>query len=67
MRVKMLEDAQGSPDGAHVYPYEGGKVYEVGDDLGNAFIAEGVAEVSKAKQAAAPEENKQDAGPQEDK
>ncbi len=44
MRVKMLQDAPGSPDGVTVNEYSEGVVYEVTDDLGNAFVAENFAE-----------------------
>lgn len=44
MRVKMLEDAPGSPDGVTVVKYDDGVVYEVSDALGVVFIANGHAE-----------------------
>ena len=40
MRVKMLVDAPGSPDGVTVLDYTEGTVYDVPDDLGNVFLAE---------------------------
>lgn len=67
MRVKMKDDAPGSPDGVIVNQYAAGDVYEVTEDLGNAFLAEGLAEETKAKPTAEPGEDKQDAGPDEDK
>jgi len=79
MRVKMLEDAPGSPDGVNVLEYAGGKVYEVNDDLGNVFVNEGLAKVDESTTEPEPEPaiepdgadtedlTKQDAGPSENK
>lgn len=44
MRVKMLVDAPGSPDGITVLDYAEGTVYDVPDDLGDVFLNEEVAE-----------------------
>lgn len=44
MRVKMLEDAPGSPDGVTVNEYDEGVVYEVSDALGVVFVREGFAD-----------------------
>lgn len=71
MRVKMLKDAPGSPDGIHVNEYAKGNVYEVTDSLGDAFIGAKLAKLDKPEPAPAPkpvaEESKQDAGPEENK
>lgn len=60
MKVKMLVDAPGSPDGVTVNEYAEGDVYDVSDDLATAFLAEGFAEQvpAKGKQGAGPAENK---------
>lgn len=77
MRVKMLEDTPGSPDGVNVLEYAAGKVYEVNDDLGNAFVNEGLAKIDESTPAPEPESEpdgadtedltKQDTGPSENK
>lgn len=43
MRVKMLVDAPGSPDGVTVNEYTEGEVYEVTESLAAAFVANGLA------------------------
>lgn len=60
MRVKMLWDAPGSPDGIHVYRYENGKLYDVTDSLGNAFIESGAAKVDKGKSEPEPDPGEQE-------
>jgi hypothetical protein len=72
MKVRMLRDAPGSPDGVTVNQYANGEVYEVTESLGDAFLAEGFAEAYKdvpapvvvppapAPKATAPQENKSD-------
>lgn len=47
MRVKMLTDAPGSPDGVTVNEYSKGEVYEVTDSLGTVFIEQGLAEATE--------------------
>lgn len=60
MRVKMLKDAPGSPDGIHVNEYAKGNVYEVTESLGGAFVDANLAKLDKpaTKQDTGPEENK---------
>jgi len=41
MKIKMLETRLGSPDGVSVLSYAEAEQYEVPDDLGQAFLAEG--------------------------
>ena len=78
MRVKMLKDAPGSPDGITVNEYLKGDVYEVTNSLGAAFIAQGAAQSDQTKKPAldggvdgdaaeANAEAKMDAGPSENK
>ncbi len=43
MKVKMLTNKRGSPDGLAVKTYEGGKVYKLPKELALAFIQMGVA------------------------
>lgn len=67
-KVKMLQDAPGSPDGITVKDYLKGREYDLPADLANAFLAEDLAEEvvkavpTKPKPAAnkksAPVENK---------
>lgn len=52
MRIKMLTDAPGSPDGIQINEYLDGKVYEVTADLGATFIEAGFAEADKTKKPA---------------
>ncbi len=63
----MLTDAPGSPDGIRIQQFAAGETYDVGDDLGATFLAEGLAEApraaapkppAKASKRAAPLENK---------
>ncbi|MDR5730101.1 MAG: hypothetical protein RB191_22035 [Terriglobia bacterium] len=80
MRVKMLVDAPGSPDGVTVLDYTEGVVYDVPDDLGNVFLAEKFAAKTRESVTAEPEpepevedahepepETKLGAGPEENK
>jgi hypothetical protein len=41
VKIKMLEDAPGSPDGIHVQDYENGVEYDVPDRLGEVFVQYG--------------------------
>lgn len=43
MRVKMLTDAPGSPDGVTVNEYSQDDVYNVADQLGAVFVDHGLA------------------------
>lgn len=52
MNIKMLETRLGTVDGFTVREYVKGDQYEVGADLGAAFVGEGCAEEIKAKPAA---------------
>lgn len=56
MRVKMLTDAPGSPDGVTVNQYAEGEIYEVSDDLGEVFVNEDLAEETDEDVAASTEE-----------
>lgn len=47
MKVKLLVDAPGSPDGVTVNEYSEGEVYEVTDSLGTVFIEQGLAEATE--------------------
>lgn len=76
MRVKMLQDAPGSPDGVTVNEYTEGEVYDVTESLGVAFLAAGLAvedeqESADAEPVEEPEgadvESKKLDGPQENK
>lgn len=44
MRVKMLTDAPGSPDGVTINEYVEGDVYNVTDQLGEVFVQHELAE-----------------------
>jgi hypothetical protein len=44
VKVRLLEDAPGSPDGVTVNQYAKVEVYEVTSDLGTAFVAHKLAE-----------------------
>lgn len=58
MKIKMLETRPGVDDG-EIYPveYKKGKTYDVGPDLGHAFVGAGWAEDVKKEKA--PEKKKQ--------
>lgn len=58
MKIKMLRNSIGSNDGHTVKHYETGEEYEVSDSLGNAFIADRVAEALPESKAEAAPENK---------
>lgn len=62
MKIRMLQDAPGSPDGITVNEYDKGKVYDVPDALADTFVKYGLAEVDapkpKTKKATGPTENK---------
>jgi hypothetical protein len=69
MQIKMLETAQGSPDGVQVNTYEAGETYDVPEILADAFTGDGVAESAEdakpkrgraSKDQGAAPENKQD-------
>jgi len=55
MRIKMKESMNGSNDGINVEHFEEGKVYEVSTGLGNNFIGQKVARVTKEPIAAEAE------------
>lgn len=69
MRVKMLRDAPGSPDGIQVNEYLKGDVYEVSVSLGQAFLEAGFAELDKpaSKPKVAEADTKMADGPAENK
>ena len=80
MRVKMLVDAPGSPDGVTVNEYSQDQVYDVTHDLAAAFLANGLAVEDDADPVApdapvvvpegddaADDATKLTAGPQENK
>jgi hypothetical protein len=77
MRVKMLQDAPGSPDGITVQDYTEGVEYDVPDRLGDVFVhyelATAVGEdgetviIDLPKLGTGPTADKQDAGPTENK
>jgi hypothetical protein len=46
VKIKMLEDAPGSPDGIHVHDYQAGVEYDVTTSLGEAFVQHGHAELA---------------------
>lgn len=65
MKVKMITDAPGSPDGIRIEQYEQGHTYDVPGELGDVLVAEGLAAavaekgpVKSTKRAAGPSENK---------
>jgi hypothetical protein len=68
VKIKMLEDAPGSPDGIHVQDYEAGVEYEVPDSLGDVFVTYGHAAPADAaptpKPKAKPKAKAKDAGAQ---
>lgn len=66
MKIKMLVDAPGSPDGVTVNQYAEGETYEVPADLGDVLVAEGHAERVQATKPK-PERNKRGRGPRENK
>lgn len=69
MRVKMLKNAPGSPDGVKVLDFIKGEVYEVSESLAEAFLRAKLAVEHKAegKKASAPAANKQVSAPAENK
>lgn len=59
MKIRMLQDQQGSIDGVRVSAYENGKEYDLSDtagaeDLAAAFVAAGFAEPADAPKVAKP-------------
>jgi hypothetical protein len=58
VKIKMLEDAPGSPDGIHVYDYDAGVEYDVTDSLGNVFVKHGHAELVEGELTPEPVEPK---------
>lgn len=54
MKIRMLEDAPGSPDGIHVHDYEAGVEYDVTTSLGEAFVQHGHAALADGTPAAKP-------------
>jgi hypothetical protein len=64
VRVLMLRNKSGSPDGVAVNHYEKGKEYDVPEALANLFIeTDKVAEAVTGKKAEARLENKADKAP----
>jgi outer membrane biosynthesis protein TonB len=55
VKIKMLEDAPGSPDGIHVQDYEKDVEYDVTDSLGEAFVQHGHAELAEPTPEPEPE------------
>lgn len=53
MRIRMKETRPGSEDGVVVTSYQAGRVYDVGEELGRVFVAEGWAEEVKARRGRA--------------
>lgn len=43
MRIKMLKDAPGSPDGVTINEYSEGEAYNIADELGAVFVNFGYA------------------------
>ena len=62
MLITMTRTARGSPNGAIVKTYEGGKMYDVPPDLGNDFVANGDA-VNASKQIKAIEKAPETSAP----
>lgn len=63
MKIRMLTDAPGSPDGVTVEQYAKGDTYNVPDELGDTFLKYGLAEkpktvVGRTKKVSGPAENK---------
>lgn len=54
VKVKMLVDAPGSPDGVTVNDYDEGEVYEVTESLATAFLSNDPALAEVVKDAPAP-------------
>jgi hypothetical protein len=54
VKIRMLEDAPGSPDGIRVNQYEAGVEYDVTASLGEAFVQHGHAELADGAPAAKP-------------
>lgn len=48
MRLRMIREVIGSPDGIEVRRYEAGRVYEIPAPLAQALLASGRAEEDKA-------------------
>ena len=59
MKIKMLMDAGGCPDGIKLVHYKKDEVYDLPADLAGCFISRGEGEVVKEKEAAP--ENKAEA------
>lgn len=57
MKVKMLKNEKGSPDGLTVVYYKEGSEYDLTDRLAEVFIGMGVAEEAEKKKPVV-EENK---------
>lgn len=51
MRVRMINEAEGSVDGINTRTFEAGKTYDVPTILGNTFVDDGDAEVVGRKPA----------------
>jgi hypothetical protein len=49
MKVRMKENKQAAPDGITVINYEKGKIYDMPDELDEAFIDQGLAAALKLK------------------
>jgi len=47
MRVRMLTDRRGSPDGIHAELYQAGQVYDLPPDLAEPWLAKGICEQDK--------------------
>jgi hypothetical protein len=45
----MKQNCTGADDGIHILLYEKGEEYEVGEDLANNFIGQGVADLKKTE------------------
>lgn len=55
MKVKMLKNAKGCPDGHTLTEYAAGNVYDISDDLAACFISTQEAEEVKPAKEAKPE------------
>jgi|AKVG01.1.fsa_nt_gi hypothetical protein len=55
MKITMLKSAKGSEDGNNVKLYKEGHIYDVSDDLGQAFFEDGACELYQEKAMQVPE------------
>lgn len=67
MKVKMLQNAKGSPDGIQVCDYQKNVIYDLNESLANSFIEQGLVELVEEKAADLEYENKAIEGVKENK